>query len=79
MSLYVNVCISEGERQWRVKGGRGGESGEKTVESGRLENESREERRAGERDKEAVARDVIGFEKPFNISTYGLLRLCASI
>ena len=76
MSLYVVVCISEGERQWRGKGGRGGESGEKAVES---ENESRGERRTGERDKETVARDVIGFEKPFNISTYGLLRLCASI
>lgn len=36
-------------------------------------------RRAGGRDKENSEKGVMGFEKPFNISTYGLVRLCASV
>ncbi len=69
MSLHVILCVSESERR-RGKG-RGKRRGKgKEPAQARLENESGGERRAGERDKENLERGVIGFENPFNISTY---------
>lgn len=47
--------------------------------SGARESEQGGRRRAGGRDKENSEKGVMGFEKPFNISTYGLVRLCASV
>lgn len=76
LNVTARDCASEkwewgregGARQWKSRK--------------RAEPESRSRggrRRAVGRDKENSEKGVIGFEKPFNISTYGLVRPCASV